>query len=178
MAAPKFYKCGYTHCAFPEKKVAPEDNPIKIRSLYYHKECEEIKTNCERIRDTYIGCVSSAVVRSQLCGVINRLVFGEKLRNPNVTPTESNLEASKFLLFALNYAINNNIRINSPLGLYYLIDNQRIKDAWTKKKDLKIEKEMRADKIDFGDAKVTEFKPTTPFKNPTTFSDIFGSSST
>jgi hypothetical protein len=37
---------------------------------------------------------------------------------------------SDFLLYALNYAINNKIILHSPFGMSYLINNYKIKESY------------------------------------------------
>lgn len=166
------FVCSYANCPFPDKLVNVED-AVKIGARYRHKTCDEIAKNCAKIRDTYVGIISSNVVMTQLNSVIKNLVF-KKLKNDNLSPDKSALEASRFLLFALNYAINNRMRINSPYAMHYLIDNERVKKAWEEKSNQTVEKELRKSAIDFSDSKTTEYVPKEKIKSsPFGFENIF-----
>ena len=75
--------------------------------------------------------------------VINEIVFGEKLENANIEKWESNLNAGRYLSFCLKFAIANKIPLTHPPGMYYLIDNVRIKKAYQKENELRIQKEIK-----------------------------------
>lgn len=166
--------CSYANCPYLDKMVDIEsENAIRIGTRYKHKTCDEISNNCIKIRDTYVNNVSNSVVMAQLCGVIKNLVF-KKLRDDDLSPEKSALKASEYLLFALNYAINNHMRIRNPLSLHYLIDNQRVKKAWEEKNSQVIEKEIMKSPIDFSGAKTTDYVMPEKIKNnPYGFENIF-----
>ena len=128
MSQDKYFKCGFKHCKH-ENDVS-QDEAIKVGTRYMHKDCLEISKNITKIRDTYYEKVSKTVVVKQLVSVINGLVITKNID-------------SAFLLFALNYALTTNIPIKSPYGLHYIVDNQRIKDAWNKKKSQEIVAKMK-----------------------------------
>lgn len=127
----KEYICGYKHCLHPQQKITQSD-AIKVGNRYYHKECNEIKTNIEKIRDLYFYNVSKTVVMSQLIKVINTIVFDKKVD-------------SNYFLFALNYAIANKITIKSPYTLHYIIDNSHIKKQWTEKQNKRTLQDIKFD---------------------------------
>lgn len=56
--------------------------------------------------------------------VINDIIYGKNVD-------------SEYFLFAVKFAINNKVKINSPMGLHYIIDNKQIKDAYKKLKQIK-----------------------------------------
>ena len=138
----KHYKCGFSHCAHEDGKVA-ENEAVKIGNRYWHRDCYEISETIKDIRTTYLEEISSSAVVSALNKVINNIVFGKKLENKKVPKTQSNLEAARYLQFCIEYALEHKIPITHVPGLYYLIDNSRIKKAYEKKKDLEIQKEMK-----------------------------------
>lgn len=116
MAKEKQYKCSYAHCKRKEERLSV-DSPI-LNGRHYHSECLKEKESIEKIRNLYIEQVSQTVVMSLLNKTINNIIFQKKV-------------SADFLYFALNWAIKNHKRINSPLYLHYLIDNKAIKDAYT-----------------------------------------------
>ncbi len=170
----KIFICGYGHCAHSDKQISIDKNEgVKVNSRYWHNDCFEVNENIKEAESIYLEKVSSSVVRSLLRKVINEIVLGNRLENKEIDKWKSNLEASRYLVFALNYALDKNIKISSPVSLYYLIDNYRVKEAWQKKKSLEVEKQIRkeADK-DLSDAVQTEYKPKVATKN-SGFGSIF-----
>lgn len=138
----KQYKCGFSHCAHADGKVT-EDEAVKIGTRYWHRDCYELSELIKEIRDNYLENISSSAVVSFLNKVINDIVFGKKLENKKVSKAQSNLEAARYLLFAVEYAIKHSILITHVPGLYYLIDNKNIKKAYEKENELKVQKEMK-----------------------------------
>jgi hypothetical protein len=130
MSQEKTYKCGFKHCLH-ENDVS-QDEAIKIGNRYMHEDCAVISNNITKIRDIYYEKISNTVVVKQLVSVINALIFTKKID-------------SSYLLFAINFALTSNILIKSPYGLHYLADNQRIKDAWNKKKSQEIVAKMKVE---------------------------------
>lgn len=128
MSQEKFYKCGFKHCKHDSDVF--QDEAIKVGNRYMHEDCAIISDNISKIRDTYYEKVSNTVVVKQLVSVINSLVFTKNID-------------SSYLLFAMNYALFTKIPIKSPYGLHYLADNQRIKEAWNKKKSQEIVSKMK-----------------------------------
>ena len=78
----KHYKCGFSHCAHADGKVA-EDEAVKIGTRYWHKDCYEVSETIKDIRETYLEKISSSVVVSALNKIINNIVFGKKLKIKN-----------------------------------------------------------------------------------------------
>lgn len=128
----KHYKCGFSHCAHADGKV-PENEAVKIGTRYWHKDCYEISETIKDIRETYLDKISSSVVVSALNKIINNIVFGKKLENKKLTKAQSNLEAARYLQFCIDYALEHKIPITHAPGLYYLIDNVRVKKAYEKR---------------------------------------------
>lgn len=61
---------------------------------------------------------------------INNIVFDKKVD-------------SEYLLFALKFAIAQNITLNSPFGLHYIINNTNIQKAWRSKQARAEEAKMK-----------------------------------
>lgn len=138
----KQYKCAFNHCAHPERKVN-QDEAIKIGNRYWHKDCYETSELVIQIKDMYIENINSSEVVSFLMKVINDIVYGKKLENKNIEKAKSNLEAAKYLEFAVDYAIRHNIPITHVPGLYYLINNNKVREAYKKERELIVQREMK-----------------------------------
>lgn len=127
--ADKVYKCAFKHCQHEPCEVS-QGEAVKVGNRYMHKDCAEKSEYIQKTRDLYFEKISNTVVMKQLVSVLNNLVVKK-----NVDP--------KFLYFAVDFAISNKIPIKSPYGLHYLIDNNRIKEMWNKKKATEIAKQIR-----------------------------------
>lgn len=127
--AEKTYKCAFKHCKHESCEVQ-QDSAIKVGNRYMHEDCAKISENITKIRDSYYEKISNTVVMKQLISVINNLVFSKDID-------------SEYLLFALNHAISAKIPVRSPYSLHYLVDNQRIKDLWQKKRATEIANEIK-----------------------------------
>lgn len=141
MAKVSYYKCRFKHCAHEDGKVRC-DEAVKINKGYWHQDCYATSQIISELVEDYIENISSTVVVSLLRKVINEIVFGKKLYNKNIPKSESDLNAARYLEFAFQFAINHNIRVTHPQGLYYLIDNAMVKEAWKKKDNAEIQREQ------------------------------------
>lgn len=132
----KTYKCAYKHCQHESCEVT-QDEAVKVGNRYMHPDCAEKSEYIIKTRDYYYENVSNTVVVKQLVSVINNLVAKK-----GIDP--------RYLYFALEYAVSNKIPLRSPYGLHYLVDNNRIKDAWNKKKSAELVKQIKqeAEEID------------------------------
>lgn len=157
MSPEKTYKCAFKHCKHEDENI-PQFEAIKVGGRYMHEDCAKISENIAKIRDIYYEKISNTVVVKQLVSVINTLVF------------KKNID-SEYLLFALNYAVTNKTPLKSPYGLHYLVDNNRIKEAWKKKQSSNIRKQIESEDIVFEEQKQTSFNFTVE-KN-TGFGGIF-----
>lgn len=119
----------YNHC-FENNSMIPAGEEVKGGNRYYHKKCFETKQNIEKIRDYYYEHVSNTVVMSQLVKVLNQIVF------------DKNVD-SEYLLFSLQYAVENNLSIKAPYSLHYIIDYARVKNAWNRRNDSKPKEEVQ-----------------------------------
>jgi hypothetical protein len=108
-------KCRYKYCKLGgevDKQVA-----LKIGGAYYHNECYKEMENKKKIRDLWLEKINSTEIMTLLNKEISELINKKGID-------------SDFLLYALNYAINNKIILHSPFGMSYLINNYKIKESY------------------------------------------------
>lgn len=127
----KTYKCAFKHCKHESCEIS-QDDAVRVGNRYMHLDCSKISENIIKVRDYYFENISKTVVMKQLVSVINNLVFTKGID-------------SEYLLFSLTHAVSANIPVKSPYGLHYLVDNQRIKALWEKKKASEIAEEIKRD---------------------------------
>ena len=116
--------CTYKHCRCESRDI-PLTEAIKICKAVYHEVCLNEWNHIKEIKKVYYENISKTVVQSVLGRVINDIIYGK------------NIDA-EYLLFALNYALSHNYKINSPYGLHYIIDDYKIKNQWKLDKNRKI----------------------------------------
>lgn len=138
----KQYKCGYNHCVHENGTVTDEE-AVLIGKRRWHRDCYELKGLIEEIEENYVEHISRSVPVAYLRKIVNDIIFGKKLENSQVEKWKSNLEAGRYLSFCLKFAIENGIPLTHPPGLYYLIDNARVKKAYQKEQELKVQKEIK-----------------------------------
>jgi len=110
-------KCKYSHCKHKTKEIPKGEEILVGKSSYYHQDCyEEIET-IKNIIDTYVKKVDSHPIMSLLRKVINEIIY------------KHNVDAN-FLLFALNYCIDQGWNIRYPQGLYYVVKNKEANQKW------------------------------------------------
>lgn len=151
---PKLYKCIYKHCKHEDCMVSVEDS-VKISNKHYHSDCAANILNIREINALYRNNISDTVVQMILGKVINDIVFGKNVD-------------SEFLLYSLKYAIHNKIRISSPYGLHYLIDNKNIKIQYKKSKVQHILMNTDSTLIE------TEIEDVITYKQPNLKNDCWG----
>lgn len=125
MAKQTTYKCAYQHCPFGGQ--VDKDEAVSYKRRHYHKKCFQDVVNKEKIREYYLENINKTEILSKLNGVISNIIDVKKVD-------------SEFLLFAIQYAVRNSIQIHTPMGLHYLVNNYKIKEAWKKEQAKKIKK--------------------------------------
>jgi hypothetical protein len=108
-------KCGYNKCLFNGE--VEKEKAVKQNNRYFHPECFKQMQEKSEIRKLYLEKINPAEVCKVLNSTINNIVHVKKVN-------------SEYLLFALKYAIKNNIQIHAPMGLHYIINNYKIKKAY------------------------------------------------
>lgn len=113
----RLYKCYYKHC---DKfgKVSEKDTSItKVGNRRFHGKCYQDHQDLKKARELYIEYIQPDVVHSQLNKVINEIIEKRKL-------------SADYILFVIEYIIENNLEINYPYGLYYKVSDYKIKRAY------------------------------------------------
>lgn len=147
----KIVKCKYSNCLH-EKRELMMGEAVKSGSSYYHPDCYKTKENIKQIIDLFRNHINANPVYSQLQSVIKNIIFTKGLE-------------SDFLLFGLQYYINKKIPLNYPQGLYYVIQNKDVLDAYNKEKVKTVRQ-----KVEIKQDNDFEFKHTP--RNSTSFADI------
>ena len=122
------------------KELLREDAVNPKKGLFYHKDCYQTQEEIKEIIDLFSKKINPNVVYSQLRHVINTIVYDRKI-------------GSDLLLFGLKYYIRNKISLNYPLGLYYVVQNKKMIDAFNKYKANQISR-----KIELTEDDHTEFQ--------------------
>lgn len=129
-------KSDIKHCRYQQCKHDTNDIDITCDeyvvkgSMYYHKDCYKAKVNGEwkdeatkadlqLIKNLWFEHISKTVVYSQLFRVLNDFI-------------ERGVK-SDYLVFVMNYVIENKLNLNYPAGFKYFVDKKEIKDAYAKK---------------------------------------------
>lgn len=112
------YKCAYKYCKLGGM-VKLEESIIENKK-HYHKECLQDKQNRQQIKQIFIDKINPSETISVLVRVINSIIDTKQV-------------SSDFLLFALNYVICNKLPLNHAQGLYYIINNDKIKTEYKRK---------------------------------------------
>jgi len=126
--ATKVRTCGYNHCRCEDKEI-PTGTEVLVSNRYYHDECAKICFNIREMKKQYFDNISNTVVQGVLGKVINNIVFDKNV-------------SSEYFLYAIKYSIQYKIKINSPYGLHYLIDNNKIKESYNKEKAREVTRQM------------------------------------
>ena len=152
MSKSKYVKCRYSHCKHEQRELLKEDAE-RSGNCYYHKDCyEEVKAIAECI-DLYDKHFDTDPIWAQVRRTMNEILY-KRGYDP------------LYLLFAMKYAVAHNQKINHPAGLFYLVKDQKIKQAW------EVEKQRKHVKNVVVDNKETDFEYVQEKKKG--FADIIG----
>lgn len=110
-------KCKYSHCKHETTEIPNGEEVLVGKSSYYHKDCYEEMSTIKNIIDVFVKKVDEHPIMSLLRKVVNDIVYNHKVD-------------AKYLLFALNYCVDNNLPIRHPQGLYYIVKNNAINQQW------------------------------------------------
>lgn len=129
MGKSEIVKCRSSRCLHEKKELLKEDAVNPKKGFFYHKDCYQTQEDIKEIIDLFAKKINPNVVYSQLRHVINTIVYDKGI-------------GSELLLFGLKYYIHNNINLNYPGGLYYVVQNKSMIKAFrdNKAKALKEEK--------------------------------------
>lgn len=109
-------KCRYAHCKHIGEPVDKE-KCVHIGNAYYHEDCYKEKETLGIIEKYYIDNFERNPIIQALRKVINTIIF----KHGN---------SPDFLLYALRYAKENHIPLKHSAGIYYLVKDEKIKEAW------------------------------------------------
>ena len=143
--------CKYSHCLHDNREIEKR-KAIRVGNSYYHSDCFKTKEDIKEIVNLFKAHINANPVYAQLQSVINNIIFVKKIQ-------------SDFLLFGLRYYIEHKIPLNYPQGLYYVIQNKDVTNAYNKTKAKEIKKS-----VEITEQTETEFK-FVPTKNKG-FADI------
>lgn len=118
--------CQYPHCK--NKEISDEDL-IMYRGKPHHRQCYDDMLNIREIKKQYLDHISATVVQKLLGKVINDIIFSKNI-------------PSDYFLYAVKFAISNKIKVNSPMGLHYIVENNQIKNSYKKIQADKVRKEI------------------------------------
>jgi len=113
------YKCKYSKC--PYGGVVSKDIAVKDGQNYYHPECFKEMNNRKQIIDIFYKYINKDEVGANLRRIVDLIIDSKKA-------------TSEFLLYALCYVIHHKIPLHHAAGLYYIINNDDIKQAYKKYK--------------------------------------------
>ena len=112
--------CKYINCKHNDKIHIDKEPFIKDKYGFYHEDCYKEKTDLQLFRNLWCEKISSTVVMSELNSILRQLLSRQGV-------------SVDYLLFVLDYVINNKYTLRYPGGFKYYVDNQDIKKAYEKK---------------------------------------------
>ena len=121
MGKSEIVKCRSSHCLHKSKELLREEAVSPTKSVFYHRDCYQTQEDIKEIIDIFYKQINPNVVFSQLRHVINIIVYDRGV-------------SSELLLFGLKYYIQNRKTLNYPQGLYYVIQNKEMINAFNKYK--------------------------------------------
>lgn len=120
-------KCRYSHCKHNSKELNKDDAVLVGKSTYYHKDCYREMQDMKNVVDLYYNYVDKHPNYSLLQKTIRRLVYEYKC-------------PSGYLVYAVRYAIEKGW-LKHELGITYIVKDDKIKDAYKKYINSKIQKQ-------------------------------------
>ena len=120
--------CKYSHWLHNNREIEKK-KAVRVGNAYYHSDCLKTKEDIKEIVDLFKTHINPNPVYAQLQSVIKNIVFVKGVQ-------------SDFLLFGLRYYIEHKIPLNYPQGLYYVIQNKDVANAYNKTKTKEIKKSV------------------------------------
>lgn len=124
--------CKYSHCLHSNREIEKE-NAVRVGNAYYHSDCFKTKEDIKEIVNLFKKHINPNPVYAQLQSVIKNIIFTKGIQ-------------SEFLLFGLRYYIEHKIPLHYPQGLYYVIQNKDVANAYNKSKTKEIKKSIEITK--------------------------------
>jgi len=113
----KTYKCGYNYCK--NEGVVNEDVAIMVKNRYYCPECEKEMSGKEKIRELYKRDIDTTPNSQQLNMAIKKIV------------NEYGCDID-FVIYSFKYIKENNIKINNPFGLTWVVKDGKLISKYKK----------------------------------------------
>ena len=120
--------CKYSHCLHNNREIEKE-KAVRVGNAYYHSDCFKTKEDIKEVVNLFKTHINPNPVYAQLQSVIKNIIFVKGIQ-------------SDFLLFGLRYYIEHKIPLNYPQGLYYVIQNKDVANAYNKAKTKEIKKSV------------------------------------
>jgi hypothetical protein len=139
----KIYKCGYNQCKLGGEVA--KDIAVKHGAKYYHDDCLKEAQNKNEIRKLFFEHINPTEVATVLNRTINTIIDTKNV-------------SSDFLLYALKYVIKNKLILNHAGGLYYVINNDKIKDSYNKESIKAKVEEIKKEAINTNNTNETQYK--------------------
>lgn len=118
-------KCRYKYCPYGGK--VDKEVAVKDGNMYYHKQCWQEKEEKSNIRKTYKMLIDKDANDALLNKVINNIIHNKGI-------------STDYLLYVVKYIADNNMEINTPMGLYFYIKSQTIYEQYQK---IKIKQQVK-----------------------------------
>ena len=120
MPSNKTVICRYQHCQHETRELL-RDEAVRDGRSYYHKDCFATREAMQKIVEFYVENFDKDPIFAQLKKICNELVF-KKGYSP------------EYVLFTLQYAKKKSYNLHSPIGMYYLAKDYKIREAWEQHK--------------------------------------------
>lgn len=133
---PQIVHCRYTKCCnlHDSNELLKDDAYCGGNGKYYHHDCYYMLQTTNKIRDLFLKEINPLLTSAQigqLVSIIQNIVYKKGV----------NID---MVLFALEYMIKNKPgALKFPAGLYYVIQNKDINDAWIKVQESKKIQELK-----------------------------------
>lgn len=121
-------KCRWKHCKFGGE--VDKDKAVKVGIAYYHPECYAERESIQKIIDVWHERVDAYPMESMLRKMVNDLVLKQNVN-------------AEFLLFALNYCLNNGWNIRDPRVLKAVSKDDKASKAWDSRQERIIKQKMK-----------------------------------
>lgn len=131
-------KCRYCYCKVNNGLIDVSIDDYSVDGKrYFHKECYELKNaasketekdkkNFQIIKDLWYENIDREVIFWRLVDAYNDLL--------------KTGEESDYLVFALQYCINNRLHLHYPAGFHWFVESGEIRDAYARKKVAEMKK--------------------------------------
>lgn len=116
-------KCRWKHCKFGGE--VDKDKAVKVGIAYFHPECYAERESIQKIIDVWHEKVDAYPMESMLRKMVNDLVLKQNVN-------------AEFLLFALNYCLDNGWNLRHPAGLKAVSKDDKAHKAWDKIQNKKL----------------------------------------